>query len=330
MIMYIFIKISIYALIRRIFMQKGHKRNGKGMAVLRFFIGLIIIAILVCVAYFFISKVDYSDKITDPNANIRNYVPVTNEAIVPPVDEITAENDIVDVDELAGADVVDITYTPTPEPTVAPTPTPEPTVAPTPTPEPTATPSPTPEPTKIPANYCSAPKTEGFSVPPASTDAIVELTSIHISQPDDNKIVELKGYGYLNNESFDCETASVYLIVTQKESGKQIAYETKMVEGFSGKDHTGALCKNASKSDFGVYFDVSKYPDGTYDLGMILFYEEAGQKRYSYHEFGESLTVTSGAASLGGGEVFSTAEETIDAGFEPGADYDDSESATIG
>ena len=315
-------------------MQKGHKRNAKGMAVLRFFIGLIIIAILVCVAYFFISKVDYSDKITDLDANIRNYVPVSGENIVAdPAVETPAGDDIINMDDLpdpAATEVVDISFTPTPEPTAVPTPTPEPTAVPTPTPEPTPTPSPTPEPTKIPAKYCSAPKTDGFSVPPASSDANTELTSLYISEPDDNKIVEVKGYGYLNNESFDCETVSVYLIVTQKESGKQIAYETKMVEGFSGKDHTGALCKNPAKSDFGVYFDVSKYPDGTYGLGMILYYADAGQKRYSYHEFGDSITVSGGKASLGSAEVFSTAEETADDGFAPGADYDDGSDAAIG
>ena len=42
---------------------------------------------------------------------------------------------------------VNITPTPTPEPTATPTPTPEPTATPTPTPEPTATPTPTPTPT---------------------------------------------------------------------------------------------------------------------------------------------------------------------------------------
>ena len=226
--------------------------------------------------------------------------------------------------------IVDIVNTPTPVPTEAPTPTPEPTAVPTPTPEPTPTPAPTPEPTKIPANYCSAPKTDGFVVPPASEDAIYELSSLYISQPDEGKIVELKGYGYLNSESYDCATSSVYVIVTQKESGKQIAYETKMVEGFSGVDHTGALCKNASKSDFGVYFDVSKYPDGNYGFGMILYYEEAGQKKYSYHEFSDIISVTGGKASVGSGAVF-TEEAPVEDGFEPGADYDDSaEKATIG
>lgn len=312
-------------------MQKGHKRNGKGMAVLRFFIGLIIIAILVCVAYFFISKVDYSDKITDPDAILRSYVPASGDGVT--ATTLPTESDIVQMDDLpdsSATDIVDVSFTPTPEPTAEPTFTPEPTAEPTPTPEPTATPSPTPAPTKIPAKYCAQPKTEGFVVPPASEDAIVELTGVYVSEPDDRKIVELKGYGYLNTEAYDCATSSVFLIVTQEESGKQIAYETKMVEGFSGKEHTGALCKNASKSDFGVYLDVSKYPDGNYDLGMILYYEDGGQKKYSYYEFSDSLSISGGKSSVGAAAVFNAPEatQTVADGFEPGADYDDS--ATIG
>lgn len=293
-------------------MQKGHKRNGKSMAVLRFFIGLIIIAILVCVAYFFIGKVDYSDKITDPDASMRSYVPVSSDSEVVVSD--SNEADVIQMSDLPenSANVVDVSFTATPEPTIEPTATPEPTIEPTATPEPTPTPSPTPEPTKIPSSYCSAGKTDGFVVPPASNDAIVELTSLYISEPNNNQIVELKGYGYLNSESFDCSSASVYLIVTQKESGKQIAYEAKMVEGFSGKDHTGALCSNAAMSDFGAYIDVSKYPNGTYELGMILYYTENGQKKYSYHEFGESFTVSSGkAGNSAETAVFSDSEENV-------------------
>ena len=55
-------------------MQKGYKRNGKGMAVLHFFIGLIIVAILMCALYFFLGKVDYSDKLANPDATMRAYV----------------------------------------------------------------------------------------------------------------------------------------------------------------------------------------------------------------------------------------------------------------
>lgn len=321
-------------------MQKGHKRNAKGMAVLRFFIGLIIIAILVCVAYFFISKVDYSDKITDPNASIRNYVPVSGEQnVVAVIPENTAEADIIQMDELPEAansvDFVDVSFTPTPEPTAVPTPvptpTPEPTPIPTPTPEPTPTPTPSPEPTKISTKKCASPKTKGFTVPEASTDGVADLTKIYVSQPNEDKIVQISGFGYINKPEFDCENTNVYLVVTQKETGKQIAYSAKMEDNISGADHSAAQCKNAGKSDFNLFINVGKYPDGEYELGMILYYREDGNKKYSYYELGDTLTITDGKAVAEQAplSLFNVAaEETEEApveedGFEPGADYDE-------
>ena len=58
-------------------MQKGRKRNNKGIAVLYFFFGLIAIILLVCVAYFFLAKMDYSDKLANPDAEMRAYVEMT-------------------------------------------------------------------------------------------------------------------------------------------------------------------------------------------------------------------------------------------------------------
>lgn len=75
-------------------MQKGYKRNGKGMAVLHFFIGLIIVAILMCALYFFLGKVDYSDKLANPDATMRAYVEMTaapeNVAVIGGADGPTA------------------------------------------------------------------------------------------------------------------------------------------------------------------------------------------------------------------------------------------------
>ena len=136
-------------------MQKGYKRSGKGMAVLRFFIGLIVIAILVCVAYFFLAKVDYTDKLANPDASMRPYVEMTaNPGAVSHADEPVIEaapvveskpvvesqpaveaTDIPAADENT-ADYVDVSVTqaPTATPTSVPTPTPtaQPTAIPTP------------------------------------------------------------------------------------------------------------------------------------------------------------------------------------------------------
>lgn len=281
-------------------MQKGYKRNGKAIAVLHFFIGLIIVAIIVGVLYFFLQKMDYSDQLDDPQTAMRPYVEMTASPEPTPIDAAGAWM------PEATAGVLDLTTTPTPEPTEAPTPTPtaEPTPIPTPTPEPTPTPSPTPEPTRIPSSKVSKLYRRGFNVPSPSTNGTIGLTDFYISEPNKNSYVELKGFGYIDEENFDGETAQIFLIVTQQESGKQIAYRAKMTPGISGVDHADAQCKNPGSTDFDVILNVAKYADGMYDLGIVIYYDLNGSKAYSYHEFAEKLSVTDGVASEGEASAF--------------------------
>ena len=304
-------------------MQKGYKRSNKGMAVLRFFICLITLILVVFAGYFCLTKLDYSDKLEDPTAPMRAYVEMTASpeentiGIIGGSDGPTSifvsggEDDLAAAMDAAGADgsfgggdYVDLTITPTPEPTEEPTPTPAPTPIATPTPTPTATPEPTPTPTpspvptKIPSKSLSSYRKSGFNVPDPSSSGTVEMTKLYISEPNNNAYVQVGGYGYINDASFDGATSSIFLIVTNQENGKQIAYKASMVAGSSGVDHSDALCKNAENTDFEAVLDVSKYTDGQYDLGVIIYYLlEDGSTAYSYHELGESFTVSGGAVS---------------------------------
>ena len=273
-------------------MQKGYKRTGKGIAVLHFFIGLIILAIVVFAIYFFVSMMDYSDRLT-PETSMRPYVEVTAapEATETPapVETVAATEEPAIVD-ISGVTAVEETPVPTEKPTPAPTAI----VTPAPTPIATAT----PEPTKIPKGKLSEFTMEGFQVPAASDSATVGLTNVYASVADNNQIVQLQGYGYINDETFDGAGTKAFVIVTQRASGKQLAYKTNMAEGISGADHSDALCANAASTDFECYLDVKSYPDGEYELGVVLNYKLNGQKVYSYHEFGQSFTVKKGAATV--------------------------------
>lgn len=290
-------------------MQKGYKRDGKAIAVLHFFIGLIIVAILVGVVYFFLQKMDYSDKLADPQASVRPYVETTP---TPEPTPLTGANALLAEPYSTSDALVDLTATDTPEPTPEPTATPEPTPIPTPspiptpTPEPTPTPTPTPQPTKIPSNKLAKARTKGFNVPAPATNATVAISDLYISEPNKNSYVEIKGYGYIDDASFDGSDLQIYLIVTQQDSGKQIAYKANMRSGVSGVSHDGAQCKNAADTDFDVIFNVKKYPDGNYNLGVVLYYKLNGSKAYSYHVFPETISVSDGAASEGlAGSAFS-------------------------
>lgn len=277
-------------------MQKGYKRNGKLIAVFHFFIGLILVAMLIGIVYFLLEKMDYSDKLADPQATMRAYVEMT----ASPEGTLTGGSDFQPEATDGAAALVDLTEatsTPEPTPILTPTPTPEPTPIPTPTPEPTPTPTPTPEPTKIPSSKLSKFRRSGFSVPSPSTNATLDITNLYISEPNKNAYVEIQGYAFLDEASYDASTAQIFLIVTQQESGKQIAYKAASVPGISGDAHIGAQCKNVTSADFDVILSVSKFSDGQYNLGVVLYYDLNGSTAYSYHEFGQSITVKDGKAT---------------------------------
>lgn len=309
-------------------MQKGYKRNGKGMAVLHFFIGLIIVAILMCALYFFLGKVDYSDKLANPDVTMRAYVEMTaapeDVAVIGGADGPTSVF-VSEPDEQGDANgVVDLTNTPTPTPTATPTPTPtpSPTPIPTPTPEPTPTPTPTPEPTKIPTKLYSKFKTKGFNVPDPSDNGTVEITNFYVSEPNNRQVVRLDGYGYLNDASFDGADASIFVIVTNEATGKQRAYKATMEPGVSGADHSGAICKNAANTDFSAIFSVAKFAAGDYKLGLIIYYNTADGTAYSYHELGDRFSVVKGKVdSVKKADPFATASGTaFDAANEADAE----------
>ena len=296
-------------------MQKVYKRTGKAIAVLHFFIGLIVVAIFLTAAYFCLQKMDYSYRL-NPDTTMRPYV------------EMTASPDELDslLPEPEDGDdgIVDLTPTesPTPEPTPEATPTPEPTPIPTATPEPTATPVPTPEPTRIPGDKLSAYKTRGFKIPAASTDATAAITKIYVSAPNNNSYVDINGYCYIDDPSFDGSQASAFLVVTQASSGKQILYQAKMSQGITGVSHDEAQCLNASNTDFDVVLRVAGFADGEYNLGIALLYKVNGKTNVTYYQCEETFTVK-GETVVQATEAFANAAAMAEEADEEGDISDD-------
>ena len=248
-------------------MQKGYKRQAKGMAVLRCFIGIFMVIIFVLLGYFAL-QMDYSDRL-DPNAQVRPYV----EASPSPT-----------------ADPMSAVFT-TPEPTQAPTP--RPTVKPTATPEPTAEPSPTPVPTAFPESIYAPMRIDGFVIPePSAKEGRVGITESYRSEANDNGVVQVRGYAYLNEEGFDAAASQLMLVITQESSGRSVLALPVKSEGVSGVDHSGALCANAAAGDFEAVLNVSGFADDIYMLGAVLAYVDAdGQSCVEYFVF-ENSTFT--------------------------------------
>ena len=93
------------------------------------------------------------------------------------------------------------------------------------------------------------------------------ITRCVVSVGDENKVMYLAGYGYLNDNTFDGAQAQSFLVVRQSKTNQMIAYQMAMRAGISGETHDGALCKNAGNADFEVAFDVSQlYTEDIYDI----------------------------------------------------------------
>ena len=263
-------------------MQKGYKREGRGMAVLRCFIGLLIMIVVILLAYFML-QLDYSDKLS-PDASMRPYVEVT------PSPEPTETPALAAVPEASAEATLESLVTPTPQPelTSVPTqsPTPEPTEAPTP--EPTAT----PEPTSIPESELSALKFSGFKLPSLSTkDAQLGVTHCYRSVADSNRYLQIQGYAFVDDETFDAAEASLYLVITRSSGQSALALPAKKA-GISGVDHSASNCANASESDFEAILDVQSFPDDIYTLGMVFNYTVDGKGVTEYYTFPETETFT--------------------------------------
>ena len=255
-------------------LKRGRKREAKGLAVLYFIIGLIILLIILAVIYFALAKLDYSDRL-DPDASMRPYV----EATLAPLDADATEAPDDGMPE--EVDLTEATPAPTPEPTEAPTEAP--------------TPEPTPLPTALPQELLAKPMTNMPGLPDnASENGAIGITKCYVSQPDDNKLMHITGYGYVNDAAFDGAQARSWLVVTQVSSNQKIAYPLTLTPGVSGLPHSSAVCRNAAASDFEVYLDVSAYQEGIYSLALVIGYipEGASKPAYAYYPFSGDISFT--------------------------------------
>ena len=251
-----------------IIMQKGYKRNAKYKAVLHFFIGIIFMIIVALVAWFMLTQMDYSDKL-EPGTSMRPYVETTPEPSP----------------SISPSAAVETTPTPTPTPTA--------TATPTPTPTPSPTPEPTPEPTSIAAEVY-APMRADLPLPDGATsdNGVIGITHSYRSSVDGNKVLQLQGYGYVNDPSFDGSTAQIYLVIRQESTGNRVVAMANMKPGVTGLEHSDALCANASASEFEAFLHVENFANDIYSLDMVINYKVDGADQLVYFEYPEEISFT--------------------------------------
>ena len=255
-------------------LKKGRKREAKGLAVLYFIIGLIILLIILAVIYFALARLDYSDKL-DPATTLRPYVeqPATDVFQDVPEEEDELPDYEIPTDDNGldfGEDEVDLTVEePTPEPT--------------------------PEPTALPADRLTKPMDKTPDLPGmVSENGKIGITNCYVSQPDDNKLMYIAGYGYVDEENFDGAQARSWLVVTQMSSNQSISYPLTLTQGASGLEHPDAQCQNAAASDFELYLDVSQYQEGIYSMALVIGYQVEGEKNptFKYYPFSGDISFT--------------------------------------
>jgi len=251
-------------------MKKRKKRRDKGAAILKFIICLLVLIIIAMVLFL----------ILKPKKNSG-----TTQAT--PVPVVTIENEV--------------TPEPTPAVTATPAPAPDTTIAastPQVTVEPSLTIITTPEasPTPIPSTVLSVHRTD-ITLPEAEdSDGEIGISRCYVDQ---YHILQIEGWGYVNRDYFNGAECGTYLVVTQAAANKSIAYLASNVEGISGHEPLGAICKNPKVCDWVAYIDVAgdiKYDPGTYNLSLMLCYKNGDSDAYSYYRFSplQSFTVNDG------------------------------------
>ena len=269
-------------------MRNSRSTDNRTSSIIRFFIGLCVLMVLIFVGYYLVAIKDYSymSDVSAPNVNewvnnTSNNLAQTNPSIAPAI---------------PGTDEA---------PRATPVATPIETPVPTPTPIPTATPVPTPVPTKIPEIDLAEMHTKGFKVPDPSRNGNIGISKCYRSIPDAYQVMQLEGWGYVEESYFDGLDCATYLIVTQASTGRQIAYLTTSIAGASGRNHI-TVAQHPEASDFRVNFSVAQYPDGVYNLGLVLAYKQDGKSRYAYYPFGPETSF-----SVISGEVIEPVKETL-------------------
>lgn len=248
-------------------------RKHLGRSIVKFVIGVLILAILAGVAIYMLTSFDYS-HLLPADADTRPYTG-THAAPASPTPTALAQF-----------------------PTVVTTPAPTIPVA-TKAPAPTATPVPTatikPAPTLAEAIPASQHKLSGET----------RYGNIGISQiSHDGTIVTIEGWGYADVYGFDGRNSKAYLVVQNLNGGSDsyIVYETNKEKGITGMTNTSENAFNLDEAEFSVCFDVANvttvngepmaFPNGKYAFGLSLIFDYDGSDKKVLYKFDTEYNIT--------------------------------------
>lgn len=157
-------------------------------------------------------------------------------------------------------------------------------------PVPALTPQPTLRPTPIPLELYSMRNTRVLM---AEDDGQgnVRLTDYRVSEPDDNQVLVVRGWGYMTGR--DAANSEIYLAVSTKNGYNHRFYNAIVQSGSTGIEHDPETGKNLDRADFVAAFSVDTYSDGEYKLGLLIYnHDERKNVRKAYYPLGGSYNFT--------------------------------------
>ncbi|MDO4355798.1 MAG: hypothetical protein Q4E13_04730 [Clostridia bacterium] len=295
-------------------MARKQKRRKQKMsisaAVIRFLIGLLLIAIVVFAGFYLLFEVDYSSRLLNSDgtyASTRAYVlpPDGSGATATPLSDSTPEptpeataEPPAETPEPTVEPTTDAATTAPSEPTEAPTataestqpaiiistlepsPSPTPTVAPTTVPTPTAIPTTEPVGARIPDSAISAYR-ENLKLPKTySGEGLnVGLSRCYLSKLNYYQVMQVNGWGYIDEAEFDGGQCTTFALITSKDTGKSRVYLCTSIDGASGRVHQPQSATDVNACDFQVTIDTSDFDSGDYDFKLILYYKVGSHMR---------------------------------------------------
>ncbi len=150
--------------------------------------------------------------------------------------------------------------------------------------DPNATPEPTvqppPAPTPIPLDKYAL-LNKRMMIPDSYDVVHSGVTECRASEPDDNRALVLRGWGYL--DELDAKNSSVYLVVSTKFGDNHRFYLTKPESGSSGIIHDANTGRNLDQADFSVIVRIEDtYQDGDYRLGLVVINKDGKSQTKGY------------------------------------------------
>ena len=248
------------------------RKNNIGKAIIRFLIGLLVLAILVWLLYEFVLTGEFNssprmDNVLTLNGTQPAQTSVasgTTAAIPLPVDTMSAA-----------------------EPTATPTPTP--------------TPTPDPETSPIPDTAFSSRVKDLENLKKWKIDGkkvTNGLTQFELPESNSSRLIRLTGWGYVEDANFDGQHCQMYILVLDSKNRTHV-YEATIAPGITGMGEHDGKGKNLSDCDFTAMIDVSSYPDGDYQVGVGIQYTSNKKTLRYAHTFGDAykFTVVGGAVT---------------------------------